>query len=135
MATQMTLREAADLFLAGQPCPSTECQYRFILGRFESLCKARGITRLSKVTTAEVLSYKASQVHLAPATRTHRVAVVRSFLGSAERAGWIKRSPASHLRWETPRKRHTSSLSLEQQRAWIGAAATARARVIGTILL
>jgi len=135
MTNQLTLREAADLFLSGQPCPSTERQYRFILDRFQCLCGARGITHLSKVTTAEVLSYKTSQAHHAPATRTHRVAVVRSFLGSAERAGWIKRSPAAHIRLETPRKHRTSSLSLEQQRALIGAAATPRDRILVTLLL
>lgn len=131
----MALAEAVDLFVAGQPCAGTERQYRYILRRFASLCDTRGVARLADVTTAEVLAFKSEQAGRALSTRTHRVAVVRTFLNTCERAGWIQRSPAAHLRLETPRKRSSSSLTVEQQLALVAAAQTTRDRVLMTLLL
>jgi integrase/recombinase XerC len=131
----MRLTEAIDQYLAGQPCSATEKQYRFILDRFRQLCQKRGIVDVVDVTTAEVLAFKAEQARHAPTTRTHRLAVVRSFLNTCERAGWIDRSPAAHLRLSTPRQRRSSSLSIDDQRALVAAAESMRDRVLVTLLL
>src|SRR5258708_40015216 len=115
---------AVDLFVAGQRCGGTGRQSRHFLRGFGWLGDTRGVARLADVTTAEVLAFKSEQAGRALSTRTHRVAVVRTFLNTCERAGWIQRSPAAHLRLETPRKRSSSSLTDEQPLALVAAAQT-----------
>src|SRR5216683_5910318 len=131
----MRIGGAADQYLAGLSCAGTERQYRRILGMFASMCEAAGRCELESVTVADVLAYKSAQAHLAPNTRTHRLAVVRSFLNTAESVGWIPRSPAAHLKLSRPRQHRPSSLTVDQQQALVAAARTPRDRVLVTLLM
>jgi integrase len=64
------------------------------------------------------------------------VAVVRTFLNTAERAGWIERSPAAHIKLETPRsRRRHSTLDLDESRRLIAAGRSERDRALLTLLL
>src|SRR5216683_4914034 len=131
----MRIGGAADQYLAGLSCAGTERQYRRILGMFASMCEAAGRCELESVTVADVLAYKSAQAHLAPNTRTHRLAVVRSFLNTAEAVGWIPRSPAAHLKMSKPHHRPSSGLTVEQQQALVAAAESPRDRVLMTVLI
>lgn len=131
----MKLSEAVELYLAGLNCESTARQYRYVLERFQVGAAARGVVEIEDVTTGDVLGFKADQSRLAPNTRSHRLAVVRTFLNTAERAGWLPHSPASHLRGEgTRRRRQKPSLSTDEQRRVIAAAESERDRVLLVLL-
>ncbi|MGH7642015.1 MAG: tyrosine-type recombinase/integrase [Candidatus Dormibacteria bacterium] len=131
-----SLREAAELYWRSCQSRRTEEEYRRCLLGFCRFCERRGVRLSGDLEYGMLMSFQASQRHVAPSTRRHRAFILRIFLRRAEAASWCRAGLAEAI--VIPRLPHrypSPGMPLSEQRRLIAGAVDSRSRALVWLLL
>ena len=93
------LPTTGELFATNQVSPETERGYKYQLRNFAQwMSDSRDVHNMEDVTTADLLAYRQSLLHLAGSSQKRYLAAIKSFFEWALEAGIIDKNPAALLK-------------------------------------